>query len=156
MFYLHFMDGDRVHRGSVIAITESDTVPVIEHNVGGSKLVDENGVPETFDNGWKLGPLDSTHYAKNIALAIAREINCKVLVGGKVIEPTESVTEMTVTQAAGYAREVGESVTGRAIRKAAKNGHIPGARKIGGAGWVIPYDGFNNYLDNRPHPGPPA
>jgi len=61
-------------------------------------------------------------------------------------------TEMNVNQAEDYAREVGESVTARAIRLAADHGYIPGARKIG-RDWLIPYDGFNHYLDNRPKRG---
>lgn len=61
--------------------------------------------------------------------------------------------EMTVEQAKDYAREVGERVTGRGIRKAAKNGYIPGARKIG-RDWLIPYKGINYYFGNRPPRGP--
>lgn len=60
--------------------------------------------------------------------------------------------EMTVKAAENYAHEVGESVTARAIRHAAENGYIPGARKIG-RDWLIPYEGFNHYLENRPRPG---
>jgi hypothetical protein len=59
---------------------------------------------------------------------------------------------MTVEQAQYYAREIGNRVTARAIRHAADAGHIPGARKIG-RDWLIPCDGFNHYLDNRPKPG---
>lgn len=60
--------------------------------------------------------------------------------------------EMTVEQAEDYAREVGELVSRRGIRLAARNGYIPGARKAG-RDWLIPYDGFNHYLDDRPKPG---
>ena len=73
-------------------------------------------------------------------------------VGGK--PPVEGMTsgEMTVEQAEEYAKEVGEQATARGIRLAARRGYIPGARKIG-RDWVITYDGFNHYLDNRPRPG---
>lgn len=74
-------------------------------------------------------------------------------VGGEPPVKGQSHNEMTVEQAEDYAREVGEPVTGRGIRKAAKNGYIPLARKIG-RDWLIPYEGFNHYLDNRPERGP--
>jgi hypothetical protein len=61
-------------------------------------------------------------------------------------------SEMTVAEAESYAVEVGESVTGRAIRHAAKEGYIPGARKLG-RDWLIPFAGMYHYLDNRPKPG---
>lgn len=73
-------------------------------------------------------------------------------VGGSPPVKGQKSSEMTVEQAEDYAKEVGESVSGRGIRKAAKNGHVPGARKIG-RDWLIPYDGFNHYLDNRPERG---
>lgn len=73
-------------------------------------------------------------------------------VGGKPPKNGQASNEMTVAQAEDYAREVGESVTARAIRLAARNGYIPGARKVG-RDWLIPYEGINYYLDNRPKPG---
>jgi hypothetical protein len=75
-------------------------------------------------------------------------------IGGAPPVKGQNHNEMTVEQAEDYAREVGEKVTGRGIRKAAKNGHIPAARKIG-RDWLIPYEGFNHYLDNRPSAGYP-
>ncbi len=74
-------------------------------------------------------------------------------VGGNPPVKGQKSGEMTVQQAQDYAREVGESVTARGIRLAAKNGYIPNARKIG-RDWLITYDGFNHYLDNRPARGP--
>lgn len=85
MFYLHLLDGSRNHRGSIVAITETETAPVIEYNIGGSKLVDENGKPETFDIGWKLGPVPTKNNAKKLAYAIAREYNYDVMVDGQRI-----------------------------------------------------------------------
>lgn len=74
-------------------------------------------------------------------------------VGGKPPVDGQLPSEMTVAEAEDYAKEVGERVTGRGIRFAAKRGYIPGARKLG-RDWLIPYEGFNDYLDNRPNPGP--
>lgn len=74
-------------------------------------------------------------------------------VGGEPPVKGQKPGEMTVEQAEDYAKEVGEPVSRRGIRKAAKNGYIPGARKIG-RDWLIPYEGFNHYLDNRPERGP--
>ena len=73
-------------------------------------------------------------------------------VGGKTPVPGKTPEEMTVEEAAEYAKEVGEIVTVRSIRYAAAHGFIPGARKIG-RDWLIDYDGFNYYLDHRPRPG---
>lgn len=73
-------------------------------------------------------------------------------VGGEPPVKGQNPYEMTTEQAEDYAREVGESVTRRGIRLAARNGYIPGSRKVG-RDWLIPYDGFNHYLDNRPKPG---
>ncbi len=73
-------------------------------------------------------------------------------VGGNPPVPGMTNNEMTVDQAEEYAKEVGAKATARGIRLAARNGYIPGARKIG-RDWVITYEGFNHYLDNRPRPG---
>lgn len=74
-------------------------------------------------------------------------------IGGEPPVKGQSSNEMTVEQAEDYAREVGETVTKRALRHAAKKGYIPGARKIG-RDWLITYNGINHYLDNRPKRGP--
>lgn len=74
-------------------------------------------------------------------------------VGGKPPRDGQLPGEMTVAEAEEYAEEVGERVTSRGIRFAANRGYIPGARKLG-RDWLIPYEGFNAYLDNRPNPGP--
>jgi len=73
-------------------------------------------------------------------------------VGGSTPVKGQKTDEMTVGQAEEYAREVGEQASARGIRLAAKNGYIPGARKVG-RDWLITYEGFNYYLDNRPKPG---
>lgn len=86
MFYLHLLDGGRNHRGSVIAITETEEDPILEININGSKIIDiSNGKPETFDTGWKLGPVPTKNNAKKLAYAIAREYNYDVMVDGEVI-----------------------------------------------------------------------
>lgn len=74
-------------------------------------------------------------------------------IGGEPPVKGQHANEMTVEQAEDYAREVGESVTGRSIRHAARKGYIPNARKAG-RDWLIPYEGMNHYLDNRPRTGP--
>jgi len=73
-------------------------------------------------------------------------------IGGEPPVKGQSGDEMTVGQAEEYAKEVGEKAAARGIRLAAKNGYIPGSRKVG-RDWLIPYEGFNHYLDNRPKPG---
>lgn len=60
--------------------------------------------------------------------------------------------DMTIEQAESFASAAGEPVAGRTIRHAAAAGYIPGARKSG-RDWLIPYEGFNHYLDNRPKRG---
>lgn len=74
-------------------------------------------------------------------------------IGGEPPIKGQKGDEMTIAQAEEYAREVGEQVTARGIRYAAKHGYIPGARKIG-RDWLITYEGVNHYLDNRPKRGP--
>jgi hypothetical protein len=73
-------------------------------------------------------------------------------VGGKPSVPSQAANEMTIDQAVNYAHEMGEQVSARGLRLAAERGYIPGARKVG-RDWLIPYDGLNHYLDNRPKPG---
>jgi hypothetical protein len=60
---------------------------------------------------------------------------------------------MTIQQSEDYARLLGNEISARAIRYAAKHGFIPGARKLG-RDWLIPYEGLNYYLDHRPKRGP--
>lgn len=74
-------------------------------------------------------------------------------IGGEPPVKGQLSGEMTVEQAEDYSREVGEPITRRNIRLAASHGYIHGARKIG-RDWLIPYDGYNHYLDNRPKRGP--
>lgn len=85
MFYLHLLDGGRNHRGSIVVITESEDAPILEININGSKLVNiANEKPETFDIGWKLGPVSIKNNAKKLAYAIAREYNYDVMVDGEL------------------------------------------------------------------------
>lgn len=73
-------------------------------------------------------------------------------IGGEPPVAGMAANEMTADQAEEYAREVGETVSARGVRWSARHGHISGARKVG-RDWVIPYEGFNQYLDNRPKRG---
>lgn len=75
-------------------------------------------------------------------------------IGGEPPVKGQKSGEMTIEQAQDYAKEVGDQVTARGIRLAAKNGYIPHARKLG-RDWVVTYEGFNYYLDNRPKRGRP-
>jgi hypothetical protein len=85
MFYLHLLDGGRNHRGSIVAITKSEDTPILEININGSRLVNiTNGEAETFDTGWKLGPVPTKNNAKKLAYAIAREYNYDVMVDGEL------------------------------------------------------------------------
>jgi hypothetical protein len=68
-------------------------------------------------------------------------------------ENSDGLGDMSVEQAVEHAAEKGNKVTARGIRKAAKSGYIKYARKIG-RDWVIPVDGLDHYLDNRPKRGP--
>lgn len=70
----------------------------------------------------------------------------------KLLAEQPSNEYMTAAQAEDFASEVGEQATARGIRLAAKNGYIPGAKK-NGRDWLIPYEGFDHYLNNRPKPG---
>ena len=76
-------------------------------------------------------------------------------VGGEPPVKGQTIDEMTIAQAAEFARECGEPVTERALRHAARKGYIPGSRKVG-RDWLITYDGLGHYLDNRPKRGPKA
>ena len=74
-------------------------------------------------------------------------------IGGEPPVKGQRPEEMTVGEAESFAAEAGEPVKARAIRLAAARGDIPGARRVG-RDWLIPYEGFNHYLDHRPKPGP--
>lgn len=59
---------------------------------------------------------------------------------------------MTVAEASDYAAAAGTPIARVGIRKAARTGHIPGAKKVG-RDWMIPLAGMDHYLGNRPKPG---
>ncbi|KKM08408.1 hypothetical protein SY88_23760 [Clostridiales bacterium PH28_bin88] len=73
-------------------------------------------------------------------------------VGGRPPVAGQTPGECTIDQAVEYTAEVGEPVSPRGLRLACARGYIPGARKIG-RDWLLPYEGINYYLDNRPRPG---
>lgn len=108
-------------------------------------IIDDLGytIPDKFADAALVGSDQMGHW--NYGATLGK-------VGGEPPVKGQNADEMTVDQAEDYAREVGETATARGIRLAAKNGYIPGARKIG-RDWLIPYGGFNQYLDNRPKPG---
>jgi hypothetical protein len=82
-YYLHLLYGSRNHRGSIITITQSQNAPVVEHNIGGSPLIDEDGKHETFDIGWTLGSVATEQQAETLALCIAERYGYDVMVDGK-------------------------------------------------------------------------
>jgi hypothetical protein len=84
-YYLHLLDGSRCHRGSIIAITETQEHPVIEHNIGVNPLIDEAGTPQTFDHAWMLGPARTINEAEALAFCIAERYNYDVMVSGKML-----------------------------------------------------------------------
>jgi hypothetical protein len=69
-----------------------------------------------------------------------------------MITGSQSKREYTIAEATEHATENGHQITDRGLRKAAKNGYVPGAYKIG-RDWIIPEDGLDDYLNNRPKPG---
>lgn len=120
MFWLHFLDGGRNHRGSIIAITESDTHPVVEINIGGSKLVNiTKGKPETLDPGWKLGPLPNVHIARQYAYAIASVGNYDVMVDGEFMG-------LPYAPAVELGRKGGQATSEAKAKAARKNGRMGG------------------------------
>lgn len=143
----------------------TDTVFKLRDGVYQGTWYDYNGIGQTpqkdirtltivDDLGWLL----PDHWA-DVALAGSDQMGhwdygaTLGKVGGEPPVKGQKSGEMTVEQAQDYAKEVGEQVTTRGIRLAAKNGYIPNARKLG-RDWLITYEGFNHYLDNRPLRGP--
>lgn len=61
--------------------------------------------------------------------------------------------QMTIAEALDYAERTGHEISARGLRKAAERGDIRGAGKLG-RDWIIPQNGLDDYLQNRPKPGP--
>ena len=77
-FYLHFLDGSRFHRGSIVVINHVKRPPSIEVKIGDSPLID--GVERSvYDNGWTLGPVETENEANNLAFALAHHYLCDVM-----------------------------------------------------------------------------
>ena len=127
-------------------VPASATSPVPEKYIRRLEIVDDLGyrLPDNWADVALAGSDQMGHWDYGATLG---------KVGGEPPVKGQKSNEMTVAQAEDYAREVGETVTKRAIRHAAKNGYIPGSRKVG-RDWLITYDGINHYLDNRPKRGP--
>lgn len=122
MFYLHFMDGGRVHRGSIVVITETEESPVIEHNIGGSVLGSYDGKPEIYDAGWKLGPLENKNVARQYAYAIASVGNYDVMIDGEL-------TGLPYAPAVELGRKGGRSTSEAKRRASQANGRKGGRPK---------------------------
>jgi hypothetical protein len=152
---------DPVYHDNVLFARPIDDPAVIEN--GNARLMTAtawHGQPDgTFTGIWHdyAGPahvppklLRRLTIVADLGYLMPDEMAEKLLSGLTANQPQKA--EMNVNQAEDYAREVGEPVTARAIRLAADRGYIPGARKVG-RDWLIPYEGFNHYLDNRPRRG---
>lgn len=85
MFYLHFLDGSRNHRNSIVALTETEAPPTVEHNIGGLGISSSNGKLETYDAGWVLGPVLTKNNAEKLAKTIAGAYNYDVMIDGEII-----------------------------------------------------------------------
>lgn len=59
------------------------------------------------------------------------------------------MTLLTIAQACDHAKH---TITPRGLRFACAAGHVPGAQKVG-RDWILPSDGLDHYLQNRPKPG---
>jgi hypothetical protein len=109
------------------------------------KIVDDLGwiMPDDWADQALAGSDDAGHW--NYGAKLGK-------IGGEPPVKGQKNNEINVAQAEEYALAVGEKATARGIRHAAAAGHIPGARKVG-RDWLIPYEGFNHYLDHRPRHG---
>jgi hypothetical protein len=87
-YYLHKLDGSRCHRGSIIVVDNDPTAPTIEHNIGGSPLIDRDGAPQTYDRLWTLGPVTTRNEATVLAGIIAARWCYDAMIDGKLIGPT--------------------------------------------------------------------
>ncbi len=144
---------DRADDASYTGYWSDDNVPTFPATVPPEMI---RRLEIVDDLGWIMPDWVADEALANSGLAGHWNYGAKLgRVGGEPPVKGQRNDEMTVQQAAEYAREVGEVVTGRGIRLAARNGYIPGARKVG-RDWLIPYEGMNHYLDNRPARGPKA
>jgi hypothetical protein len=129
-YYLHFLDGSRVQRGSVIVIDNSAKSPVMEHRIGTSPLIDTEGNHQTFDIGWTLGAVETENEAKQLAFVLAEHYGCDAMANGKLLglpymgKPGQWISRSEAAAALGSIRSKKKS------KSSAENGRLGGRPKV--------------------------
>lgn len=133
-YYLHQLDGTRAHRSTIIMITQDANPPVVLHDVGGSPLINSEGKPEAYDNGWMMGPLATENAALKSAVALAQSYNWIVWHDGQQLDvprPALGLGDVMTTSEAAAEFRVDDST----VRQAVRRGSIP-ARQSGST-WLV-------------------
>lgn len=119
-YYLHLLDGSRLHIGSVIAICEDGDLPTIA-----TGLVSD-GKSCCMDRSWTLGPVKSRNEAVGIAMAIAGRYNWDVQVDGQPMRLPYKYIDLRL--AAATVGAAGGSSTSEAKRQASRENGKKGGR----------------------------
>lgn len=115
-YYLHRLDGSRLHIDSVIIVSETSDPPTVV-----TGLV-SNGTNCCMDKSWMLGPVETRNEAVGLATAIARRYNWDVEIDGQPMRlPQEYIDRREAAAAMGAA-------TGEAKRAAARENGRKGGR----------------------------
>ena len=75
-YYLHLLDGSRLHIDSVIVVSETNESPIMETALRDAS----NGQALCMERSWTLGPISTHNEAEVLALTIAARYNYKVIV----------------------------------------------------------------------------
>ncbi len=140
MFYLHFVDGSRIHRANYIIVSDSTNPPRFMEKIGGEPIINDAGEPFIHENKWMMGPIEGTiHYVNLLAISIAQGIGCKVIgIDDEHIDvPRPFLTDSEIVQAVMTTREA-EKEFGLAkgsARKAIHQKTIAGRKSAGT--WLI-------------------
>jgi hypothetical protein len=128
MYYLHQLDGSRFHRDTFIQISQDATPPHVPHTVGNSPLVNQDGSPLFFDNGWRCGPIPSETEAITLATIIARHYNFGILTAEDVAAADALLARHDVHAAAALLGRSGGHSTSHAKAEAARRNGQRGGR----------------------------